>query len=186
MAPKESEHNGKMFRRCGVWVDDPFGEVTTDEQGNQVTNNGKLQRKRKNYQLIFEDKDNNLERAFRAIKPGRRIYVSGRLDDQPRVAPWDGKKTKKEIFTDPASGNKYVAYSNPKVYVEGIKFIDAPLKSTAERFVGALLEAGCINDDQLKIYTETIVNRLSNQDLPTKTTKDMVPLTDQEEDPFSN
>jgi hypothetical protein len=162
MAPKETSHNGKPFRRCSVWIDDPFGDIVKDEEGNDVLGyNGKPQRKRKTKQLVFgtSDAEGSL---FRSLGPARKILFIGRESHRPRVAEYDGKPTRREVLTDPQSGKEYVAYENATVHVMRVEFIDPSLSLTLARYKAAAIEAGMSEEDAERFVT-TVITQLSNR-----------------------
>lgn len=164
MAPKETTHNGSPFRRCGVWIDDPFGEPVFDENNepvyNQATN--KQQLKRKSVQLIFDQGERGAS-LFPNLRPGRRVAFVGRLSARPRVAEWNGKQTRKELLTDPSSQKQYEAWENLTVHVMRLDFVDPPLRSTLERYLQEAVQAGKMDEEAAADLTTCIVERLSNR-----------------------
>lgn len=164
MAPKETIHRGKSFRRCGVWVDDPFGEPLLDDNNEPIMRNGKQVKKKKSYQLIFGSGPEHAE-LFKKVKPGRRVFFLGRVSDRARVTEKrDDKPTRKDIFVDTDTGKKYEAWANITVHVMRLEFIDPPLLSTVNRFMAAAVEAGKLTEDEAKDIGEAIVGQLSNRD----------------------
>lgn len=164
MAPQENTYNGKPFRRCGMWVDDPFGEPVYDENGEKVVQaNGRDQLKRKSYQVIFPSDDDG-GKLFKSIRPGRRLCVIGRVSYRERVAEHNGKPTRKEILTDPSSNKKYEAWANPSVHVMRVEFLDPPVKSTFERYLDVAVQAEFITEEYKHELSEVVLSNIGNRD----------------------
>lgn len=159
MAPKETTYNDKPFRRCGVWVDDQFGEIVKDDNGNEVLGyGGRPQRKRKNFQLIFGS-DEASGKLFQNLTPGRKILFIGRLSHRPRPAIWNGKSTKKEILT--VGNQKVEAFENATVHIMRVEFIDPALSVTLERYKAAAVENGLPEEDADK-FVKAVIEQLSS------------------------
>lgn len=160
MAPKETSYNGKPFRRCGVWVDDPFGEVLKDENDNDILGyNGKPQKKRQVYQLIFSS-DESGKKLFENLAPGRKIQFMGRLSHRPRCAKWNGKSTRKELLT--IGDVKIEAFENATVHVMRVEFVDPSLSVTLERYKKAAMEKG-LSEEEANKFVEAVVAQMSNR-----------------------
>lgn len=159
MAPKETIHNNKAFRRCGVFVEDPFGEPVKNERGEDILGyNGKPQRKRKTYQLVFPS-DENGGNVFNNLNPGRKIFFIGRASTRERAIEWDGKSTRKEILT--VGNKKVIAFANVTVHVMRIEFIDPALNFTLSRYKEAAVKQG-FSEEQAEAFVDAVRNGLTN------------------------
>jgi len=186
MAPITTTYNNKPFRRCSVWVDNPFGEIQKDQDGNEIIGyNNKPQRKRDVIQLIFNTDDSG-KKLFENMVPGRKILFIGRLSHRPRAAVHNGKSTRKELLS--IGGQQIEAFENAIVHVMRIEFIDPSLVVTLERYKTAAIENG-LTEEEANKFTSAVLKQLSNHnndnnnETPAENTSDQeVPPADGDDD----
>ena len=118
--------NGKMekvpFMRFTMFCEDLTRKGELDEA------NGIVRRPRKQYQIILPENSRG-EKLFEHLAPGRRIQVEGRMTNDPKIK--DG-----------------TIYTNEKIYMNELTFLDSPREKQTERAINDMVVAGAMSDEE--------------------------------------
>lgn len=165
--------NGKMHY-CGVFVDDPSGAKYTLPDGTE-------RRARIELSLVFDFKNPAQSTTFSYLRPGRRIFFSGRLRTRPRwrevaetretgVKPWMTIQS----FTKEGQERSLEIFPNYTIDLQEVRITEASLTDSASRFCEALVEAKVIDTVTAASYVEKISETLRGRSQkPTQPTDDL-------------
>ena len=187
MVPQEfRSHTGKTIRKCIMLSQDLFGEIQKDEEGNVIMRNGRPQRKRKDYTLLFSA-DDSQKAVFDKLVPGMRILVTGHLRSNPRAGEYNGRETNKYIFKDKETGKCYEGWDNLEIKVSNLEFLDAPVKQSVEFYLGLAVRAGKLEMSAAKELADVIVREAYKRNTARRaeTQQEKKPVyTSSDDDPF--
>jgi len=143
MKQRNGETKKTPFMRFTMFCEDTTQRMVADE-------NGVMRRPKKQVQVILPENERG-EKLFEYLEPGRRVYVKGRVTNNPVVS----------------NGNLYV---NEKCYMGDLTFMDSPRDKQIERALRDMTEAKAISEDEaasfLILMKEFYAGRTAERDAP--------------------
>lgn len=149
--------DGREMRVCTLFVDDFFGRKYIDNEGVE-------RKERKQISLIFDEPQ--VQGAWGYLRPGRRVFISGRHYCNPRAS----------TYHNPETGVMETrVYANETVHPYTCRFVDIPVAAMITMVFNPLAEKGMITEEQIKMWSPIIEKANSNEETGSETSQEEPP-----------
>lgn len=149
--PREVERrkDGTLMKVFTLFVDDYFGREYKDSDG--IT-----RKERKQIQVIFDEPA--VANAWKYIRPGRRLFLSGRHYCNPRTSTYFNRDT---------GVTEMRTFSNETLHPYVCRFVDISLEAMSRTMYDPLVEAGMITEEQRDTFF-AYIEKVNGRDVEDK------------------